>query len=55
MGAGGLDVPKDESVFYRRSYEFGLRARKGDESNTWKISMLTALIFTIRSMSAYET
>ena len=28
---------------------------KGEECNTWKTSMLTALILTIRSMSAYET
>ena len=31
------------------------KVRKGYGCSTWKTSMLTALILTIRSMSAYET
>jgi len=53
-GAGGWDAPKDESVFCWRPYELGAN-KKGGRRNTWKTSMLTAPILTIRSMSAYET
>ena len=37
-----------------KPYKSG-KVRKEEGHDTWKTSMFTALIFTIRSMSAYET
>ena len=50
-GIGVWDAPNDERIFYRDQMN-PREKRRGGEYDTWKTSMLTALILTIRSMSA---